>query len=384
MQLLVTVILTLWVSWARGQEITCDPPLIENSHYIPKRTNYELGQEITYYCTTGFFPSSRGNTATCTDKGWDPPPRCSLNPCELPKLKHGLLYKEDTYRSYFPAPIKQWFYYSCDENYVTPPESFWHYITCTQDGWTPEVPCLRKCVFNDLKHVRTPPKEQRLLQGQSIKIDCLPGYSLLNPQSTVTCTEKGWSSLPRCIKHCDMPTFENARAVITGRPFRLNDTLDYQCLDGYENRDGSTNGTMVCGEDGWLHLPTCFKSADKCGPPPPINYGAITSIPLEVYPPWSRVEYQCQDYYELRGPQYVTCSSAKWSEPPRCIVPCVISEKIMNAKNIQIKGKNDKTYYAKTGDIIDFMCKSGRKAATSKESFQAMCLEGTVEFPICE
>nr|KAF6279688.1 complement factor H related 2 [Myotis myotis] len=181
-----------------------------------------------------------------------------------------------------------------------------------------------------------------------------------------------------------MPTFENARAVITGRPFRLNDTLDYQCLDGYENRDGSTNGTMVCGEDGWLHLPTCFKSADKCGPPPPINYGAITSIPLEVYPPWSRVEYQCQDYYELRGPQYVTCSSAKWSEPPRCIVPCVISEKIMNAKNIQIKGKNDKTYYAKTGDIIDFMCKSGRKAATSKESFQAMCLEGTVEFPICE
>nr|KAF6279689.1 complement factor H related 2 [Myotis myotis] len=241
-----------------------------------------------------------------------------------------------------------------------------------------------KCVFNDLKHVRTPPKEQRLLQGQSIKIDCLPGYSLLNPQSTVTCTEKGWSSLPRCIKHCDMPTFENARAVITGRPFRLNDTLDYQCLDGYENRDGSTNGTMVCGEDGWLHLPTCFKSADKCGPPPPINYGAITSIPLEVYPPWSRVEYQCQDYYELRGPQYVTCSSAKWSEPPRCIVPCVISEKIMNAKNIQIKGKNDKTYYAKTGDIIDFMCKSGRKAATSKESFQAMCLEGTVEFPICE
>ncbi|ELK24906.1 Complement factor H-related protein 4 [Myotis davidii] len=314
MQLLVTVILTLWVSWARGQ----------------------------------------------------------VNPCEFPKLKHGLLYKENTYRSYFPAPIKQWFYYSCDENYVTPPEGFWHYITCTEDGWTPEVPCRRKCVFNDLEHVRTPPKEQRLLQGQSIKIDCLPGYSLLNPQGTVTCTENGWSSPPRCLKHCDMPIFENARAVITGKPFRPNDTLDYQCLDGYENTDGSTNGSMVC------------ESADKCGPPPPINYGAITSIPSEGYPPWSRVEYQCQDYYELRGPQYVTCSSAKWSKPPRCIVPCVISEKIMNAKNIQIKRKNDKTYYAKTGDIIDFMCKSGRKAATSKESFQAMCLEGTVEYPICE
>ncbi|XP_036210515.1 complement factor H-related protein 4-like isoform X6 [Myotis myotis] len=319
MQLLVTVILTLWVSSARGQEIACNPPIIANSHYLPKRTNYGLGQEITYYCTSGFFPSIRGNTAKCTDKGWDPPPRCSLNPCEFPEIKHGLLYREDKYRSYFPAPIKQWFYYSCDENYVTPTEDFWHYVTCTQDGWTPEVPCRRKCVFNDLEHVRSPSKEQRLLQGQSIKIDCHPGYSLSNAQSTVTCTEKGWSSPPKCIKHCDMPVFENATAIITGKPFRPDDTLDYQCLDGYENRDGSKKGSMVCGEDGWSHLPTCFKSADKCGPPPAISNGDITSVTLKVYYPWSTVKYQCQAYYQIQGPKYVTCSYGKWSEVPRCI-----------------------------------------------------------------
>ncbi|XP_070257396.1 complement factor H-related protein 3-like [Myotis yumanensis] len=384
MQLLVKVILTLWVSWARGQEIACDPPRIANSHYLPKRTNYGLGQEITYYCTSGFFPSSRGNTATCTDKGWDPPPRCSLNPCEFPEIKHGLLYKEDKYKSYFPAPIKQWFYYSCDENYVTPPEDFWHYITCTQDGWTPEVPCSRKCVFDDLEHVRSPSKEQRLLQGQSIKIDCDPGYSLSDPQSTVTCTENGWSSPPRCIKHCDMPIFGNATAIITGKPFRPDDMLDYQCLDGYENRDGSKKGSMVCGEDGWSHLPTCFKSSDKCGPPPGISNGDITSVTLKMYQPWSTVKYQCQAYYQIQGPKYVTCSYGKWSKPPRCIDPCVLSEKIMKEKNIQLNGKYDKTYFIKSGNSIDFKCKAGLKAVTSVESFQALCLEGKMEYPTCK
>ncbi|XP_023601844.1 complement factor H-related protein 4-like isoform X2 [Myotis lucifugus] len=113
--------------------------------------------------------------------------------------------------------------------------------------------------------------------GQSIKIDCDPGYSLSDPQSTVTCTEHGWSSPPSCIKHCDMPIFGNATAIITGKPFRPNDMLDYQCLDGYENRDGSKKGSMVC------------ESSDKCGPPPGISNGDITSITLKMYHPWSTV-----------------------------------------------------------------------------------------------
>ncbi|XP_054569039.1 complement factor H-related protein 4-like [Eptesicus fuscus] len=384
MLLLVKVILTLWVSWARGQEIACEPPRIANSHYIPERANYGLGQAITYYCKSGFLPSTRGNIAKCTDKGWDPPPRCSLNPCEFPEIKHGRLYKEDKYKSHFPVSVGQWFYYSCDENYVTPSEDFWDYVTCTQDGWTPEVPCRRKCIFNYSEHPHSPPQEQTYLQGQSINVTCPRGYSLPNPQRTVTCTENGWSSPPTCIQHCDMPIFENATAIFTGKPFRPNDMLDYQCLDGYENRDGSKMGSMVCGEDGWLHLPTCFKSADKCGPPPVISNGDITSFTLKVYPPWSRVKYQCQAYYKFQGPKYVTCSYGKWSEPPRCIDPCVISEKIMSEKNIRLKGKYDKTYFVKTGEIIDFMCKPGYKAVTSVDSFQAVCLEGTMEYPTCK
>ncbi|XP_005885046.1 PREDICTED: complement factor H-related protein 4-like isoform X2 [Myotis brandtii] len=327
MLLLVKVILTLWVSWARGQEITCDPPIIPNGDFAPKMNQYELDDVITYRCGNGFYPPLLGNTTKCSLVGWLPRPRCVLKPCGFPEIKHGRLLHADTTKSYFPVYVGRSLLYFCDYGYVTPSQSSLAIMNCTQDGWSPEIPCL---------------------------------------------------------KHCDMPIFENATAIITGKPFRLNDMLDYQCLDGYENRDGSTNGSMVCGEGGWSHLPTCFKSADKCGLPPAISNGDITSFPLEGYPPWSRVEYQCQAYYELRGPTDVICSYGKWSKPPRCIDPCVISEEIMNEKNIQLKGKDNKPYYVKTGDIIEFICKSGRKAVTSEESFQTMCLEGTVKLPRCE
>ncbi|XP_045431997.1 complement factor H-related protein 4 isoform X4 [Pipistrellus kuhlii] len=327
MLLLVHAILTLWVSWARGQEFTCEPPVIPNGDFAPKMDQYELDYVITYQCGNGFHPPLRGNEAECTALGWLPLPRCVRKPCGFPEIKHGRLLHADTSKSHFPVYEGRSLAYFCDYGYVPPSQAGLGVLTCTQDGWSPDIPCLR---------------------------------------------------------HCDMPIFENARATFTGKPFRPNDTMDYQCLDGYENRDGSTNGSMVCGEDGWSHLPTCFKSADKCGPPPEISNGDIASFPLKAYPPWSRVEYQCQAYYELQGPTDVTCSYGKWSKPPRCIEPCIVSKENLDGKNIRLKGSNDKTYYAKSGHILEFVCKSGRKAVTSARSFRALCLEGAVELPRCE
>ncbi|XP_066094557.1 complement factor H-related protein 3-like [Saccopteryx bilineata] len=382
MLLLATVTLTLHISWAHGQEITCDPPRFENGGYTPDRAVYKLEEVITYHCKNGFHPSTRGIKAKCTDKGWEPPPRCSLQPCDLPEIKHGVLYSEDSYRSYFPVSLGQWFYYSCDDGYATPTQKQWYYITCTTGGWSPEIPCHKKCALSHLEHKHFPHKEESYIEGQSIEVDCDPGYSLVNQQSAVMCTENGWDPPPRCIKHCGMPLFENARAIITGKPFKLNDTLDYQCLDGFENRDGKPSGSMVCGEDGWYNLPTCFNPAENCGPPPDISNGDIISIPLAVYPSSSRVEYQCQGYYELRGTKYITCRQGEWSMPPRCEEPCLISEEDMNENNIQLKGKHN-TYYAKAGDVIEFTCKSGHSALTSVHSFLALCAEGEMELPRC-
>lgn len=56
-----------------------------------------------------------------------------------------------------------------------------------------------------------------------------------------------------------MPVVENATVEMTGTQFKLSDTLEFKCLDGFENRDGNTTGYMVCGEDGWSHLPATVR-----------------------------------------------------------------------------------------------------------------------------
>lgn len=62
------------------------------------------------------------------------------------------------------------------------------------------------------------------------------------------------------LEHCGVPVLENATVEMTGTLFKLNDKLEYKCLDGFENRDGNTTGYMVCGEDGWSHVPTCYST----------------------------------------------------------------------------------------------------------------------------
>lgn len=55
-----------------------------------------------------------------------------------------------------------------------------------------------------------------------------------------------------------MPVFKNARAKNNITWFKLNDTLDYECHDGYESNTGSTTSSIVCGDNGWSDLPVCY------------------------------------------------------------------------------------------------------------------------------
>uniref|UniRef100_A0A8C0XRZ9 Sushi domain-containing protein n=1 Tax=Castor canadensis TaxID=51338 RepID=A0A8C0XRZ9_CASCN len=245
--------------------------------------------------------------------------------CDFPQIKHGHLRNEDRHRPYFPEPIGKRYGYYCDHNYVTPSNSYFEYIYCTKEGWVPTVPCQRQCVFNYVENGIPPSSPRTYVQDQSVKVQCYPGYSLPNGENTIVCTESGWSPPPKCV--------------------RVNST-------------------------------------GKCGPPPPINNGDITSFPLPEYAPHSSVEYQCQFLYQLQGNKKITCRNGEWSEPPKCLNPCEISEEIMRHHNIMFKWIRKQKLYIPSGMMVEFKCTHGYVQATSKP-FHTTCYDGKLEYPIC-
>nr|XP_020024145.1 complement factor H-related protein 2-like [Castor canadensis] len=245
--------------------------------------------------------------------------------CDFPQINHGILYDEKKYKPSFPVSTGKFFYYSCEYNFVSPSKSLWTQITCTEEGWSPTPKCLRMCFFPSVENGHSLSSGKTHLEGDTVLILCNRGYSLQNNEKTISCTERGWSTPPMCI---------------------------------------STN------------------SVGKCGSPPPIDNGDITSFPLPEYAQHSLVEYQCQSLYQLQGNKKITCRNGEWSEPPKCLNPCVISEEIMERHNIMFKSIGKQKLYVPSGTMVEFKCKHGYVQATSKP-FHTTCYDGKLEFPTC-
>ncbi|XP_066235989.1 complement factor H-like isoform X1 [Saccopteryx leptura] len=414
------------------KEVTCDPPTFANGGYTPDVAKYRLGQVITYHCKTGFYPSTRGNTAKCTEIGWEPPPRCSFKPCEFPEIEHGELYKADRYRPYFPVMSGQWYYYSCHTNYVTNSQDHWGVLRCTPKGWSPEVPCRRKCIFNYLRNGHSPRGERSYLQGESIKVDCHPGYSLPNQQSTMTCTKngwnpppecfrvetclksdvrikngflaesddiyplhketqyrckqgyitedgqmsgsitcqrRGWSAQPKCIKSCGMPVFENARAKAGRTWYKVNDRLEYECQDGYKNEAGHTTGVIECGDNGWSGAPTC---REKECITPDIEENLVVQNPLDKYRVGDVLKFTCRNRDKIVGPDSIQCYNFGWSPNlPTCkaaVKPCGPQPQLPNGNSID----TPKEEY-EHGEVVEYAC---NPRFLMKGSRKIQCVDG--------
>ncbi|KAM9106785.1 complement factor H-related protein 5 [Megaptera novaeangliae] len=255
--------------------------------------------------------------------------------CDFPKINHGILYDEKKYKPFFPLPIGNFFYYSCEYNFMSPSKSFWTRITCTEGGWSPTPKCLRLCFFPFVENGRSTSSGRTHLEGDTVQISCDKGYSLPNNQSIIACAEGGWSSPPECIStkiECHLPFLEaNVDAHPKQEKYKVGDVLKFSCRQRLR-RVGPDS--VQCYQFGWSpNFPTCKGQVQSCGQPPQLPNGKIKGIKQEKYEHGEMVEYDCNPNFLMKGPKKIQCMDGEWTTLPTCVEPGKTCEFIPELEN---------------------------------------------------
>ncbi|XP_042085219.1 complement factor H-related protein 5 isoform X3 [Ovis aries] len=423
---------------------SCDRPVLVNARVKSDVTWFQLNDRLNYECHAG-YENQDGRTTdsiVCGEDGWSHLPTCREIECHLPFLEANV----DVYPKQEKYKVGDVLKFSCRQRLKrVGPDSIqcyqfgWspNFPTCKEPG--------KACRFMpQLENGYSQPSVPPYRHGVSVVLSCRNAYTMIG-NTTVTCIDGIWTELPKCVatnqlKRCGKPRFyvrgqlssythefnhnarvsykcagkstyvqtvcingkwdpepdclgkkiqlcppppqiPNAQNMLTTVNYQEGEKVTVLCKENYAFLEAKE---LVCKSGQWQSLPLCVESAQYCGLPPPIDNGDITSFPLSAYSPGSVVQYRCQSFYELRGNLTVTCRNGQWSEPPTCIDACIISEDRMNKNNIQLKRRNPPNRYAKTGDFIEFECKSSHKERTPIQSFRVLCQEGKFEYPTCE
>ncbi|GAB5583677.1 complement factor H isoform X3 [Prionailurus iriomotensis] len=409
-----------WTPTPSCKEFLCPSPNIQNGDYTPQSIRYRSGDEITYNCKPGFYPSNREKMATCTKTVWVPQPRCdrpgvvvgsehflrllqswgthshklSAPPepgnlekrCDFPEIKHGLLHNEYNYRRDFPVSVGKKYYYSCDHNFMTDKKQHGGYIHCTQEGWSPAVPC-RNCEGpppgkqNEILVGVWP--EQKYPEGTQATYKCRPGYRTLGV-ITMECKNGEWVALNPlriCQKRpCGHPgdtpfgSFHLAR----GNEFEYGAKVVYTCNEGYQML--GTINFRECESDGWTNdTPIC--EVVKCLPVTHPENGRLTSSALELdkeYTFGQVVRFVCNSGFMLVGPAEIRCSTnGVWSgESPKCVEISCQKPEIANGNAVSLK----KTY--KENERFQYTCHQGYEYSSKGD---AICTaSGWTPTPSCK
>ncbi|XP_059001339.1 complement factor H-like isoform X1 [Mustela lutreola] len=207
---------------------------------------------------------------------------------------------------------------------------------------------------------------------------CKSGY--VTPDGTtsgsVTCLENGWSPQPTCIKSCDMPGLENAKIRSNSQLFKVNDTLDYECLDGFESRDGRI-GSIVCGNNGWSHTPECYEIECKV---PEVEENLIADPRKDKYRVGDVLRFSCRSRLKRVGPDSVQCYHFGWSPNlPTCkeqTKQCAPPPQLLNGK---VKETQKEIY--EHNDLVEYVCNT---RFLMKGFKKIQCVDGQwTDLPMC-
>uniref|UniRef100_A0A8C2MFT3 Sushi domain-containing protein n=1 Tax=Cricetulus griseus TaxID=10029 RepID=A0A8C2MFT3_CRIGR len=357
-------------------KIPCsEPPEIDHGRIILPRSSeerretdfsrrHEHGITLNYVCDDGFM-MAEDHGVTCHMGKWSSPPRCVGLPCgPPPSIPHGIVsHGLDSYQ--YGEEVT----YSCAEGFGVSGQAF---MKCVGGTWSQPPACIRTDCdslprFENAILIEEEKDSYR--SGEQVTFKCAPSYQM-NGSNIVTCVNRTWIGEVVCKDtSCGEPPHVENATILT-RPmarYPSNERVRYECNKPFE-LFGEVE--VMCQNGIWTEPPKCRDSTGKCGPPPPIDNGDITSFPLSVYAPLSSVEYQCQSLYQLQGNKKITYA-------------CVISEEIIKRHNITYRWIRDQKLYSQSGEFVEFACKYGYEATDSSPPFRTRCIDGHIDYPSC-
>uniref|UniRef100_A0A8C4W3U6 Coagulation factor XIII B chain n=1 Tax=Gopherus evgoodei TaxID=1825980 RepID=A0A8C4W3U6_9SAUR len=353
----------------------CDLPLIENGkiaqyYYSFKSYYFPMSKEkkLSYTCTAGYTTESGSQDAriTCTATGWLPAPKC-YKKCSKPLLENGIF--SDIKVSY---KIWEQLLYRCASGYQTPGGNADETVQCLPEGWSSHPSCAKKferCFVPDLHHGHYSTTQRILKLNETLMYECDEGYHTRggNTIEKAVCRTYGWSLTPNCTKvTCFLLSeIDHGNFYPKKKSYEEGDVVQFLCQKNY-----SLNGSdlIQCYDFGWYpEPPICEDRRNKCPPPPqPPNANIFTD--LRTYHNGAKVRLACQLNFTMKGSEEIQCENGKWTSPPSCIVS-EVKEKIPCDQPPPIeKGTavtEDKMYY--TGDTIRYRCDLGYSINGSNE-----------------
>nr|XP_021518026.1 complement factor H-like [Meriones unguiculatus] len=354
------------------------PTLSEERSNATESSSHKHGTTFSYVCDDGFRIAEE-HGVTCYMGKWSSPPRCVGLPCgPPPSILHGIVSHElDSYQ--YGEEVT----YNCSEGFGIDGPAF---IKCEGEKWSQPPVCIK----TDCNY--TPKFENAMLEevekysyksGEQVTFKCSPNHQMVGT-NTVTCVNSKWIGQPVCKENSCVDPPNVANATIVTRlmaKYSNGERVRYECIKPFEIF-GEVE--VMCQNGIWTEPPKCKDSTGKCGTPPPIANGDLTTFPLQVYAPLSSVEYQCQAYYQLKGNSKITCRNGEWSEPPTCLVACVIPEETMRKHNIVLRWRANEKIYSKSGEAVEFYCQPGYRPAKKSPAFRTKCIDGHINYPTCE
>ncbi|OCT69308.1 coagulation factor XIII B chain isoform X1 [Xenopus laevis] len=389
------LILGCFAAGAQSLEKTCEKPMLQHGR-VPfwYWSDRPINTAITYHCYIDYIPvnkvqDSGYGTATCTENGWDPEPKC-LKPCHVSNkvMEENSIRLVFTFVWWFTSTIKHGdsISFTCLQGYgisnsslldVKCNDGFFHYPKCTKlvgCGPPPEVP-----------HGEIEQDHKSYEHNSAVTYKCHQNYTLVG-EKQISCRNGQWEEPPVCKGPCTL-----SEEVMEANGIRLDKPLwwrcspikhgcivSFSCAQAYEISNSSLLRAKC--NDGVISYPTCLKQ-QSCGPPPVVPHAKTVQGQIESYEHGSVVTYLCAKYYKLEG-KHVTCRNGTWDDPPTCREPCVINGKDLDENNINQIWPLPYKRYVEHGEFIVFYCLEGYDIS-NKDLLLVWCEQATVEYPKC-